>query len=85
MLSFSSCVITMLTSLLFYAGRRPLELGGILLTHAHTGHYTGLLRLGKEGADMRGVPVSGERFRFVGGDCFVVVFYEEDNSHKKLW
>ncbi|CAM9411813.1 unnamed protein product [Scytosiphon promiscuus] len=35
----------------------PLELGGILLTHAHTGHYTGLLQLGKEGADMRGVPV----------------------------
>eukprot|EP00903_Cladosiphon_okamuranus_P009332 g8900.t1 len=38
-------------------GRRPLDLGGILLTHAHTGHYTGLLQLGKEGADMRGVPV----------------------------
>lgn len=36
---------------------RPLELGGILLTHAHTGHYTGLLQLGKEEADTRGVPV----------------------------
>ena len=36
---------------------RPLELGGILLTHAHTGHYTGLLQLGKEGADARNVPV----------------------------
>ncbi|CAN0000015.1 unnamed protein product [Ectocarpus sp. 12 AP-2014] len=36
---------------------RPLELGGILLTHAHIGHYTGLLQLGKEEADMRGVPV----------------------------
>lgn len=37
----------------------PLELGGILLTHAHTGHYTGLLQLGKEEADMRDVPVRG--------------------------
>ncbi|CAM9338723.1 unnamed protein product [Discosporangium mesarthrocarpum] len=36
---------------------QPFQLGGILLTHAHAGHYTGLLRLGKEGADMRGVPV----------------------------
>ncbi|CAM9296468.1 unnamed protein product, partial [Laminaria digitata] len=36
---------------------QPLELGGILLTHAHTGHYTGLLQLGKEGADARNVPV----------------------------
>ncbi|CAM9770207.1 unnamed protein product [Ectocarpus sp. 4 AP-2014] len=36
---------------------RPLELGGILLTHAHIGHYTGLLQLGKEEADIRGVPV----------------------------
>lgn len=36
---------------------RPLELGGILLTHAHTGHYTGLLQLGKEGADTRDIPV----------------------------
>ncbi|CAN0270332.1 unnamed protein product, partial [Hapterophycus canaliculatus] len=35
----------------------PLKLGGILLTHAHTGHYTGLLQLGKEEADMRDVPV----------------------------
>ncbi|CAM9155991.1 unnamed protein product, partial [Phaeothamnion confervicola] len=34
-----------------------LQLGGILLTHAHTGHYIGLLQLGKEGADARGVPV----------------------------
>lgn len=46
---------------LFCAGGRPLELGGILLTHAHTGHYTGLLKLGKEGADMGGVPVSGQK------------------------
>ena len=34
-----------------------LELGGILLTHAHTGHYTGLLQLGKEAADAKNVPV----------------------------
>lgn len=41
------------------AGRNcQLELGGILLTHAHTGHYTGLLQLGKEGADMKNIPVS---------------------------
>lgn len=40
----------------------PLKLGGILLTHAHTGHYTGLLQLGKEEADMKNVPV--RRFHF---------------------
>ncbi|CAM9175526.1 unnamed protein product, partial [Pylaiella littoralis] len=38
-------------------GGHPLELGGILLTHAHAGHYTGLLQLGKEEADVRDVPV----------------------------
>lgn len=37
--------------------KRPLDLAGILLTHAHTGHYAGLLQLGKEGADLKGVPV----------------------------
>lgn len=36
---------------------RPLALGGILLTHAHTGHYIGLLQLGKEAADAKSVPV----------------------------
>jgi pyrroloquinoline quinone biosynthesis protein B len=30
---------------------------GILLTHAHTGHYTGLLHLGREGMAADGVPV----------------------------
>ncbi|CAM9882900.1 unnamed protein product [Ascophyllum nodosum] len=35
----------------------PLQLGGILLTHAHTGHYVGLLQLGKEAADASDVLV----------------------------
>jgi pyrroloquinoline quinone biosynthesis protein B len=32
-------------------------LDGILLTHAHVGHYTGLLHLGREVMGTRGVPV----------------------------
>lgn len=32
-------------------------LNGILLTHAHMGHYTGLLHLGREAMGARGVPV----------------------------
>jgi pyrroloquinoline quinone biosynthesis protein B len=35
--------------------RRPVD--GILLTHAHIGHYTGLMYLGREGLGARGVPV----------------------------
>jgi pyrroloquinoline quinone biosynthesis protein B len=30
---------------------------GILLTHAHIGHYTGLMYLGREGMNARGMPV----------------------------
>lgn len=30
---------------------------GILLTHAHLGHYTGLMYLGREGLNARGMPV----------------------------
>jgi pyrroloquinoline quinone biosynthesis protein B len=35
--------------------RRPVE--GILLTHAHMGHYAGLLQLGREALGAKGVPV----------------------------
>ncbi|MFA6957867.1 MAG: MBL fold metallo-hydrolase [Thermoanaerobaculia bacterium] len=48
-------------------GARPLDAGspiashlaldGILLTHAHIGHYTGLMYLGREGIGARRVPV----------------------------
>ncbi|HKY32282.1 MAG TPA: MBL fold metallo-hydrolase [Candidatus Polarisedimenticolia bacterium] len=34
-----------------------LPVDGILLTHAHVGHYTGLMYLGKESMAARGVPV----------------------------
>ena len=34
---------------------RPVD--GILLTHAHVGHYTGLMYLGREALGARGVPV----------------------------
>jgi len=30
---------------------------GILITHAHVGHYTGLMYLGREGMNARGMPV----------------------------
>jgi pyrroloquinoline quinone biosynthesis protein B len=35
--------------------RRPVD--GILLTHAHVGHYTGLMYLGREALGAQGVPV----------------------------
>jgi pyrroloquinoline quinone biosynthesis protein B len=35
--------------------RRPVD--GIFLTHAHAGHYTGLMYLGREALGARGVPV----------------------------
>jgi pyrroloquinoline quinone biosynthesis protein B len=38
-------------------GGRPPD--GIFLTHAHIGHYTGLMYLGKETAATKGVPVYG--------------------------
>jgi pyrroloquinoline quinone biosynthesis protein B len=38
------------------AGRPPL-FDGIFLTHAHLGHYTGLMYLGRESIDAKGVPV----------------------------
>lgn len=39
-------------------GRMP---KGILLTHAHIGHYTGLMYLGREGMGARGMPVFASR------------------------
>ena len=36
-------------------GARPLD--GILLTHAHIGHYAGLMHLGREVMGARGIPV----------------------------
>lgn len=35
----------------------PGLLAGVILTHAHMGHYTGLLHLGPEGMNVRGLPV----------------------------
>lgn len=36
---------------------RPIGLDGIFLTHAHIGHYTGLMFFGRESAGARGLPV----------------------------
>ena len=33
------------------------QLGGVFLTHAHMGHYTGLMHFGREAAGTHGVPV----------------------------
>ena len=41
----------------FEARATGLPLDGILLTHAHVGHYAGLIYLGRESAGARGVPV----------------------------
>lgn len=35
----------------------PGELAGVLLTHAHIGHYTGLVHVGPEGMAARGLPL----------------------------
>lgn len=45
------------------SGTVPLHeiLHGIFLTHAHMGHYTGLVHLGKEGAAPRRLPVFASR------------------------
>lgn len=37
-------------------GKKP---SGVFLTHAHIGHYTGLMYFGRESADWKGVPVYG--------------------------
>lgn len=42
------------------AGALP-QLDGILLTHGHIGHYTGLMHLGREAWGASGVPVWGTR------------------------
>ena len=39
------------------SGARPPLFDGIFLTHAHMGHYTGLLHLGREAYGARSVPV----------------------------
>ena len=38
-------------------GSYDLGLGGIFLTHAHMGHYIGLLQLGKEGCSAESMPI----------------------------
>ena len=49
----------------------PPALSGIFLTHAHIGHYTGLIQLGREVMDARSVPVHAmprmERFLRTSG------------------
>ena len=40
-----------------FAGGGPEEPQGIFLTHAHIGHYTGLMHLGREAIGARGIPV----------------------------
>ncbi len=55
-------------------GRRErpprLPVDGILLTHAHIGHYTGLMYLGRESMAARGVPVlaTESMIRFLSGN-----------------
>jgi pyrroloquinoline quinone biosynthesis protein B len=47
------------------------RLAGILLTHAHMGHYTGLLHLGREAWNRRDVPLfaTGRMSRFLSGNA----------------
>lgn len=34
-----------------------MQLGGVLLTHLHMGHYLGLIQFGREAMDWKGVKV----------------------------
>lgn len=43
----------------FAVERKAPGLDGIILTHAHIGHYTGLMHLGREALGARNVPVFG--------------------------
>ncbi len=65
-------IVTQVGALLTPTGEAPAGLGGgtaplhdllhgIFLTHAHIGHYTGLVHLGKEGAATRQLPVFASR------------------------
>ncbi len=42
-------------------GHRPRLMDGIFLTHAHMGHYTGLLQLGPEAYNHSAIPVYGSQ------------------------
>ena len=43
--------------LLNHRKQSQLEFNGVLLTHAHIGHYTGLMHLGREVMGAKGIPV----------------------------
>lgn len=45
--------------LVHHTATEKVSLGGIFLTHAHIGHYTGILQLGKEALNGDSVPVYG--------------------------
>ena len=51
------------------SGPRPALFDGIFLTHAHMGHYSGLVHLGREAYDARRVPlhVTPSMGEFLGG------------------
>lgn len=40
-----------------HPGERPALFEGVFLTHAHMGHYSGLVQLGREAYDAKGLPV----------------------------
>ncbi len=42
-----------------HKGQRPALFDGIFLTHAHTGHYAGLIHLGRPAYDAKNLPVFG--------------------------
>ena len=41
----------------FYDCTISFQLGGVLLTHLHMGHYLGLIQFGREAMDLKGVKV----------------------------
>jgi pyrroloquinoline quinone biosynthesis protein B len=58
-------------------------LRGILLTHAHMGHYAGLLHLGFEAMAARGVPLFGTRrlLDFLAGNAPWRQLFDQGNLH----
>jgi pyrroloquinoline quinone biosynthesis protein B len=62
-------------------GKIPVS--GILLTHAHFGHYSGLLQLGKEALNEENLPVhcTSKMKRFLEGNLPFRLLVQEGNIH----
>lgn len=63
------------------------HLSGILLTHAHIGHYTGLIYLGKEALNIKNLPIylSQKMFNFLKENSPWADLFNNRNLNKKIF